>query len=162
MHVSDDDTCPRVTHHLGQPVRTAVDGRRINNTVLSLNDVSSISCSDPTRRRTPPLRPVPPAIMVSGGVSVTPREEDISKMLKCNTHLGTKNCDVLMEPYVFKRRSDGMLSGRRLRVSRFALRDPQFVFSPCSCLVAIARRASHQYLHHVREDHARCAHHRRH
>lgn len=41
---------------------------------------------------------------------ITPREEDISKMLKCNTHLGTKNCDVLMEPYVFKRRFDGMSS----------------------------------------------------
>lgn len=39
---------------------------------------------------------------------MTPREEDISKMLKCNTHLGTKNCDVLMEPYVFKRRYDGV------------------------------------------------------
>lgn len=39
--------------------------------------------------------------------AMTPREEDICKMLKCNTHLGTKNCDVLMEPYVFKRRYDG-------------------------------------------------------
>lgn len=39
---------------------------------------------------------------------ITPREDDISKMLKCNTHLGTKNCDVLMEPYVFKRRFDGV------------------------------------------------------
>lgn len=29
-------------------------------------------------------------------------------MLKCNTHLGTKNCDVLMEPYMFKRRNDGV------------------------------------------------------
>lgn len=40
---------------------------------------------------------------------ITPRQEDISKMLKCNTHLGTKNCDVLMEPYVFKRRFDGKM-----------------------------------------------------
>lgn len=38
---------------------------------------------------------------------MTPREDDICKMLKCNTHLGTKNCDVLMEPYVYKRRYDG-------------------------------------------------------
>lgn len=29
-------------------------------------------------------------------------------MLKCNTHLGTKNCDVLMKPYVFSRRNDGV------------------------------------------------------
>jgi small subunit ribosomal protein SAe len=36
------------------------------------------------------------------------RNEDIAKMLKCNTHLGTKNCDVLMQPYVFNRRSDGV------------------------------------------------------
>jgi len=41
------------------------------------------------------------------GTDIPPREEDVSKMLKCNTHLGTKNCDVLMEPYVFKRRFDG-------------------------------------------------------
>lgn len=39
--------------------------------------------------------------------TLSPREEDISTMLKCNTHLGTKNCDVLMEPYVYKRRADG-------------------------------------------------------
>lgn len=44
------------------------------------------------------------------GATMSAREEDISKMLKCNTHLGTKNCDVLMEPYVFKRRTDGKLS----------------------------------------------------
>lgn len=47
-------------------------------------------------------------IMVAQGMSA--RDEDISKMLKCNTHLGTKNCDVLMEPYVFKRRYDGEFS----------------------------------------------------
>lgn len=46
--------------------------------------------------------------MVAAGQTMTPREEDISKMLKCNTHIGTKNCDVLMEPYVFKRRADGV------------------------------------------------------
>eukprot|EP00178_Gracilaria_changii_P011513 TRINITY_DN326_c0_g1_i3.p4 TRINITY_DN326_c0_g1~~TRINITY_DN326_c0_g1_i3.p4 ORF type:complete len:308 (+),score=59.79 TRINITY_DN326_c0_g1_i3:159-1082(+) len=40
--------------------------------------------------------------------ALSPREEDICKMLKCNTHLGTKNCDVLMEPYVYKRRYDGV------------------------------------------------------
>lgn len=36
------------------------------------------------------------------------RDQDIAKMLKCSTHLGTKNCDVLMEPYCFSRRSDGV------------------------------------------------------
>lgn len=46
-------------------------------------------------------------VATANPVQLTPREEDISLMLKCNTHLGTKNCDVLMEPYVHKRRSDG-------------------------------------------------------
>uniref|UniRef100_A0A7S0ZCX1 Small ribosomal subunit protein uS2 n=1 Tax=Timspurckia oligopyrenoides TaxID=708627 RepID=A0A7S0ZCX1_9RHOD len=36
------------------------------------------------------------------------RDEDVQKMLKCRTHLGTKNCDVLMAPYVHKRRKDGV------------------------------------------------------
>lgn len=44
---------------------------------------------------------------MGAGSEMTSREDDICKMLKCNTHLGTKNCDVLMEPYVFKRRYDG-------------------------------------------------------
>lgn len=49
--------------------------------------------------------------MTAGGVAAAAensRNEDISKMLKCNTHLGTKNCDVLMKPYVFSRRNDGV------------------------------------------------------
>jgi small subunit ribosomal protein SAe len=41
-------------------------------------------------------------------VPVSTRNEDIAKMLKCNTHLGTKNCDVLMTPYVYSRRNDGV------------------------------------------------------
>jgi len=45
--------------------------------------------------------------MVSAAAGAS-KEDDIQKMLKCATHLGTKNCDVLMEPYVFKRRVDGM------------------------------------------------------
>jgi len=40
--------------------------------------------------------------------TVQRRDEDIQKMLKCKTHLGTKNCDVLMAPYVHKRRRDGV------------------------------------------------------
>ncbi|BAM83354.1 40S ribosomal protein SA [Cyanidioschyzon merolae strain 10D] len=36
------------------------------------------------------------------------RQDDIAKMLACNTHLGTKNCDCLVSPYVFKRRADGV------------------------------------------------------
>lgn len=35
-------------------------------------------------------------------------EEDISLLLAANTHIGTKNCEKAMEPYVFKRRPDGI------------------------------------------------------
>lgn len=48
--------------------------------------------------------------MTAGGAApvTNTRNEDIAKMLKCHTHLGTTNCDVLMEPYVFNRRNDGV------------------------------------------------------
>jgi len=36
------------------------------------------------------------------------KEDDVSKMLACLVHLGTKNLDVSMEPYVWKRRADGV------------------------------------------------------
>jgi small subunit ribosomal protein SAe len=35
-------------------------------------------------------------------------EEDIQLLLAAQCHLGTKNCDKTMEPYVFKRRADGV------------------------------------------------------
>jgi len=35
-------------------------------------------------------------------------EEDIQLLLAAQCHLGTKNCDKTMEPYVFKRRADGI------------------------------------------------------
>jgi len=35
-------------------------------------------------------------------------EEDIKLLLSAQSHLGTKNCDVHMEPYVWKRRVDGV------------------------------------------------------
>ena len=35
-------------------------------------------------------------------------EEDIQLMLAAQCHIGTKNCDKQMEPYVFKRRADGI------------------------------------------------------
>lgn len=34
-------------------------------------------------------------------------EEDIQLMLSAQCHLGTKNCDKQMEPYIWKRRSYG-------------------------------------------------------
>jgi small subunit ribosomal protein SAe len=35
-------------------------------------------------------------------------EEDISLLLAAQCHIGTKNCDKQMEPYVWKRRADGI------------------------------------------------------
>ncbi|KAK6909623.1 40S ribosomal protein S0 [Kwoniella mangroviensis CBS 10435] len=35
-------------------------------------------------------------------------EEDIQLLLAAQAHLGTKNCDKTMEPYVWKRRADGI------------------------------------------------------
>ncbi len=35
------------------------------------------------------------------------KEEDVAKMLACGVHLGTKNLEPAMEPYVWKRRNDG-------------------------------------------------------
>jgi len=36
------------------------------------------------------------------------KEDDVAKMLACLVHIGTKNLDVSMEPYVWKRRADGV------------------------------------------------------
>jgi len=36
------------------------------------------------------------------------KEEDVQKMLACQTHLGTKNLEPAMERYVYKRRQDGV------------------------------------------------------
>jgi len=38
---------------------------------------------------------------------LNPTEEDISKLLACNSHLGSSNCDEEMNRYIFKRRADG-------------------------------------------------------
>ena len=36
------------------------------------------------------------------------KQEDIHKMVVCKTHLGTRNIDFRMKPYVFKRTTDGV------------------------------------------------------
>jgi hypothetical protein len=38
-------------------------------------------------------------------------EEDIQLLLAAQCHVGTKNCDKKMEPYVWKRRADGEHAG---------------------------------------------------
>jgi small subunit ribosomal protein SAe len=45
---------------------------------------------------------------MTAGVVTASKQEDIQKMLVCSTHIGTKNCDVLMNPYVYARREDGV------------------------------------------------------
>jgi hypothetical protein len=37
-------------------------------------------------------------------------EDDIQLLLAAQCHIGTKNCDKTMEPYVYKRRADGELA----------------------------------------------------
>jgi len=39
---------------------------------------------------------------------LNPKEDDIAKMLACQVHLGTRNIDVSMVPYIWKRRTDGV------------------------------------------------------
>eukprot|EP00871_Galdieria_phlegrea_P005791 jgi/Galph1/69/GphlegSOOS_G4798.1 len=45
---------------------------------------------------------------MTAGVVTASKQEDIQKMLVCSTHIGTKNCDILMNPYVYARRADGV------------------------------------------------------
>ena len=37
-------------------------------------------------------------------------EDDIQLLLSAQCHVGSKNCDKQMEPYVWKRRQDGMFT----------------------------------------------------
>jgi small subunit ribosomal protein SAe len=39
---------------------------------------------------------------------VSPREHDIQMMLSAQTHIGTRNADAAMSPYIFTRRNDGI------------------------------------------------------
>lgn len=39
--------------------------------------------------------------------ALTPTEDDISKMLVAQVHVGTRNLDPSMERYIWKRRNDG-------------------------------------------------------
>lgn len=44
-----------------------------------------------------------------GTVDITkPTEQDVQMMLAANCHIGSKNCDAAMQPYIFKRRNDGI------------------------------------------------------
>ncbi|KAJ1304700.1 hypothetical protein OPQ81_005839 [Rhizoctonia solani] len=56
------------------------------------------------RRRRPLLN----AMASKYPAALNPTEEDIQLFLSAQCHLGTKNCDKQMEPYVWKRRADGI------------------------------------------------------
>jgi len=46
---------------------------------------------------------------MSGGLDVLKlNENDVTKMLAATTHIGSENSETTMEPYVFKRRNDGV------------------------------------------------------
>eukprot|EP00344_Euplotes_crassus_P003108 CAMPEP_0197012170 /NCGR_PEP_ID=MMETSP1380-20130617/61519_1 /TAXON_ID=5936 /ORGANISM="Euplotes crassus, Strain CT5" /LENGTH=253 /DNA_ID=CAMNT_0042435461 /DNA_START=42 /DNA_END=800 /DNA_ORIENTATION=- len=40
--------------------------------------------------------------------SLNPSEEDIKMLLACQSHIGNKNSNIGMEPYLYKRRADGI------------------------------------------------------
>jgi len=48
------------------------------------------------------------AIMSKVPAVLAATEQDIQQMLAAGTHLGTKNAEVVMNPYVWKRRNDGI------------------------------------------------------
>jgi len=46
---------------------------------------------------------------MSDGLDIlAPKEDDVTKLLMSNAHIGTKNVDFQMKKYVYKRRSDGV------------------------------------------------------
>lgn len=45
---------------------------------------------------------------MSGGLDILSlKEDDVTKMLGAQTHIGSENSDYQMEQYVYKRRNDG-------------------------------------------------------
>lgn len=58
---------------------------------------------------------------------LAPTKEDISKLLACSVHTGTRNLDNEMKRYIFKRRNDGMEHPFRV-----ATTSPCAARSPCT------------------------------
>ena len=40
--------------------------------------------------------------------ALKPSEEDIAKMLACQAHIGSRNSNKFVQPYIWKRRNDGV------------------------------------------------------
>ncbi|KAF7315946.1 40S ribosomal protein S0 [Mycena indigotica] len=74
-------------------------------------------------------------------------EEDIQLLLAAQSHIGTKNCDKQMEPYVWKRRSDGIHIiniGKTWEKLVFAARIIAAVENPNDVCVISARPYGHR------------------
>ncbi|BEI82901.1 hypothetical protein CcaverHIS002_0307690 [Cutaneotrichosporon cavernicola] len=74
-------------------------------------------------------------------------EEDIQLLLAAQAHLGTKNCEKAMEPYVFKRRADGIHvinAGKTWEKLVFAARILAAIENPNDICVISARPYGHR------------------
>lgn len=79
--------------------------------------------------------------------SLQASEEDYQMMLAAQVHLGTKNCDKTMEPYVYKRRADGihvLNIGKTWEKLVFAARILATIENPHDIAVISARPYGHR------------------
>lgn len=70
------------------------------------------------------------------------KEKDFQMMLACQTHLGTKNVNFQMEPYVWKRRQDGVFIlnlGKTYENIKLAARIIVAIENPADVIVVSAR-----------------------
>jgi len=75
-------------------------------------------------------------------VELTPREQDVQRLLACQAHVGTKNVERKMERYVWKRRSDGIHIihlAKTLEKMRLAARLVTAIENPADVCVVSAR-----------------------
>jgi len=87
---------------------------------------------------------------------LNPKEDDIAKLLACQAHIGTRNLDISMEPYVWKRRIDGVHLinlGKTWEKLMLAARIIVTIENPQDIFVISARpygqRAVHKFAHYI-------------
>ena len=81
---------------------------------------------------------------------LNPTPEDISILLAAQTHIGTKNCEKAMLPYVHKRRADGIHLiniGKTWEKIVFAARVLAAVENPADICVISGRTYGHRAVH---------------
>ena len=81
---------------------------------------------------------------------LNPSPEDISLLLAAQTHIGTKNCEKAMLPYVHKRRADGIHLfniGKTWEKLVFAARVLAAVENPADICVISSRTYGHRAVH---------------